>query len=95
MSNNFELIPDEVYENYMRSKYVYGLYGTMQMASGETSQIGMNYLPVDTTDIPINNELLELDEGIDEQELLYEEYEMIRKQTLEMVNDRIERITCN
>ena len=90
--DKFELLRDEVYEEYMNSKYGYGLTATMIMASGETSQLGMNYLPVDISDMPINNELLELNEEMDEQELLYEEYEMIRKQTLDMVNDRIERI---
>jgi hypothetical protein len=92
MDKLLDMINDDVYEDYMRSKYGYGLYGTMQMASGETSQMGMNYLPIDMSSMPIDDSLLELDEQMDKDDLLYEEYEMIRRQTLEMVNNRIEKI---
>jgi hypothetical protein len=38
----FELITEEEFENYIRSKYGYGIAGTMKLAQGETADDNVN-----------------------------------------------------
>lgn len=91
MDKLLDVIDNDVYTDYMQSKYGMGVYGALKMVSGDTSSTtGAEYLPINVDDL-MNNELLELDESLDEQELLYEEFELMRKQTLDYIEKIVEK----